>query len=627
MRDEPPIQERGRSYPVGTEISGGVVDFRVWAPGKKKVDLVIGYPQEIVVSMQAEAGGYYRARIESMGAGVLYQFRLDGQERLLADPASRFQPEGPSGPSEVIDPMAFDWTDAGWKGIIVPNPVIYEMHVGTFTQEGTWRAAAGMLPELAKDGIDIIEVMPVAEFAGRWGWGYDGVNLFAPYHTYGRPDELRHFINEAHRLNIGVILDIVYNHLGPDGNDLGLFSKDYFTSRYTCEWGEAVNFDGPSCEHVRAFFLTNARYWIEEFHFDGFRIDATQQIFDHSEPHIIAEITTVARQAAPEKTVYITGENEPQRRLLLEPVSEGGCGLDALWNDDFHHSMRVIMTGRSEAYLSDYSGSAQEIISSAKHGCLYQGQFSRWQQNHRGTHFRGIGRRRFICYLQNHDQSANSAWGYRLSELASAAKGRAAIALLLLGPWTPMIFQGQEFNASTPFLYFADHEALLSQDVYKGRKLFLSQFPSIATEEMQNALEDPALEETFLKCKLDDNQRQGNSRFRSMFRFVTELRRSDEVLTNRELEVDGAVLGPGALVIRYFAAEGDRLLIANFGPNLLFSPAPEPLLACVENHHWVRIFSSEEPQYGGSGTPEAELLNGWRIPAECTMLFVPERTS
>lgn len=609
-----------RRYPVGAEIDGAQIDFRIWAPEKKTAQLVLNSPAPQTIPMLKENGGYFSVRIADPGGRVLYRFRLDGDDRLLTDPASRYQPEGPLGPSEVVR-SNFEWTDGNWQGVTVNSPLIYEMHAGTFTREGTWQAAGRQLTRLAEDGIDIIELMPIGDFVGTFGWGYDGVNLFAPCRVYGPPDDLRRFIDEAHRNALAVILDIVYNHIGPEGNDLASFSQHYFTDRYTCEWGQAMNFDGPMSGPVREFFLTNVRYWIEEFHFDGFRIDATQQIFDSTHPHIIAQIAQTARRAAGKKDIYITGENEPQQRILVDPVSEGGYGFDAIWNDDFHHTMRTILTGRNDAYLSDYSGSPQEIVSAAKYGCLYQGQFSRWQQNFRGTIFRGIEHRKFICYLQNHDQTANSAWGYRLSELTSAARGRAAMALLLLGPWTPMIFQGQEFNASTPFLYFADHERPLSEHVGKGRKEFLSQFPGIATAAMQEALHDPADKETFLKSKLDHRQRQADGRFVAMFRRLSDLHHRDPTLSACDLCIDGAVLGPQALVIRYWSQSGDRLLVCNFGPNLFFSPAPEPLLARPRGFCWEMIFSTEDPGWGGSGTPDVENKDGWRLPAECTLLF------
>jgi len=335
--------------------------------------------------MIPEDGGYFGCYIQEAGPGVQYRFRLDNHPRLYPDPASRHQPQGPHGPSQVIDPGEFKWTDSAWKGVKAEGQVLYEMHVGTFTHEGNWEAAERQIEALADIGITVVELLPVADFPGRFGWGYDGVNLFAPTRLYGTPDDFRRFVDRAHKNGIGVILDVVYNHLGPDGNYLREFSKDYFTDRYECEWGQAINFDGRESEHVREYFLANAAYWIREFHLDGIRLDATQQIFDSSENHMIADLTRTVREAARPRSILIVAENEPQLVIMVLPPDEGGYGVDALWNDDFHHSAMVAMTGRADAYYSDYRGRPQEFISALKWGYLYQGQWYRWQKQRRGT--------------------------------------------------------------------------------------------------------------------------------------------------------------------------------------------------------------------------------------------------
>jgi len=609
-----------RRLPIGAEVAGGRIDFRVWAPDHDGVQLVIEQPEAGVVDMTAEEQGYFSAVVETAAWGAstpaLYRFRCASGGDLLPDPASRFQPEGPHGPSEVIDPSRFAWTDGHWPGIGLDSRIIYEMHVGTFTPEGTWLAAAEQLPELAAAGIDLIEMMPIADFPGRFGWGYDGVDLFAPTRLYGRPDDLRAFIDAAHALRIAVILDVVYNHLGPDGNYLKAFSSAYFTDRYKCEWGEAINFDGPDAQPVREFFIANACYWIDEFHFDGFRFDATQQIFDASQPGILAEITSQARRTAGRRRIVVIAENEPQRTELLHPVEQGGAGLDGLWNDDFHHSVRVALTGRSEAYFSDYHGLPQEIVSAARHGYLYQGQHSRWQNQPRGTPSFGIEPARFVCYLENHDQIANSAWGSRLVQTVAPGSYRAAVTLLLLGPWTPMIFQGQEFGASTPFLYFADHKPDMAKFIAEGRKEFLRQFPSIAEDTMMECLAEPGDRETFVQSRLDYRQRQENSRFYALFKDLVRLRRTDEVFSVRgDNQLEGAVLSDRAFVLRFFGRVQDRLIVVNLGANLHATPAPEPLLAPPRGQEWKIVFSTEDPRYGGAGLARASLEQQWRIPA------------
>jgi maltooligosyltrehalose trehalohydrolase len=572
--------------------------------------------------MTAQEGGYFAVTMPDPGRPVLYRFRLDDGETPLPDPASRFQPEGPHGPSEVIDPSRFVWTDLDWRGPRLEGQIIYEMHVGTFTPEGNWLAAARQLPELVAAGIGTVEIMPIADFPGRFGWGYDGVDLFAPTHLYGRPDDLRSFIDAAHRLGLAVILDVVYNHLGPDGNYLPAFAKAYFTDRYKCEWGDAINFDGPDSPPVRRFFIANACYWVDEFHFDGFRLDATQQIFDASKPGIIAEIVATARRTAAGRNLLVIAENEPQRTELLQPVEQGGAGLDALWNDDFHHSMRVALTGRSEAYYSDFRGTPQEILAAARHGYIYQGQRSRWQNNPRGTPSLGIPHARLIGYIQNHDQVANSTWGLRLGGITSPGRHRAATTLLLLGPWTPMIFQGQEYDASTPFLYFADHKPELAEQVAEGRKQFLSQFPTLAVDGMKQYLASPSNLETFEKSKLDPRERESHSQFSRLFKNLVNLRKEDEVFRLQGgLGIDGAVLSDRALVLRFFGRDEDRLLMVNFGADLFFAPVPEPLLAPPRGQDWVMRFSSEEPQYGGAGTAEVQIEQGWRFPAEAAVVW------
>lgn len=348
-----------RRLPVGAELGLSGVHFRVWARRRQRVDVVFGddaSPALRLTRLKSEGNGYFSGMVAAARAGDLYRFRLDGGDALYPDPASRYQPHGPHGPSQVIDPAAFAWSDHDWHGAGSEGQVLYEMHVGTFTREGSWESASRELPALAELGVTVLEVMPVAEFAGRFGWGYDGVDLFAPYHVYGLPDDLRRFVDRAHSLNVGVILDVVYNHLGPDGCYLREFSEDYFTDRYENEWGEPINFDGEHAGPVREFFLANAGYWIDEFHLDGLRLDATQQIFDSSSEHILACVSRRVREAAHGRATLLVGESEPQDVRLVRPVKHGGYGLDALWNDDFHHSATVALTGHNEAYYTDYLG-------------------------------------------------------------------------------------------------------------------------------------------------------------------------------------------------------------------------------------------------------------------------------
>jgi maltooligosyltrehalose trehalohydrolase len=601
------------------------VSFRVWAPEHKRVAVVIESSDPAEFLLDAEGDGYFSGTRPHTRAGMLYALRLDGPEKLYPDPASRFQPQGHDGPSQIVDPDSYRWADGTWKGSGRRGQVIYEMHIGTFTPEGTWRAAAGALSWLAELGVTLLEVMPVGEFPGRFGWGYDVIHYFAPTRLYGTPEDMRAFVDTAHGLGLAVILDVIYNHCGTIGCFLPAFASHYFSRRYRSEWGHALNFDGENAAGVREFFTTNADYWIREFHLDGFRLDATQSILDQSQPHILAAITARAREAAGRRAIYIAGENEPQHVQLLERPDRGGYDLDALWNDDFHHTARVAVTGRTEAYYSDYRGTPQEFVSAAKRGFLYQGQYHSWQKQSRGSPTTGLAPERFITFLQNHDQVANSTRGLRLHQLASPGRYRAATALLLLAPQTPLLFQGQEFSASSPFLYFADNAPENAEAVSKGRREFLLQFPSIAAGG-HALLVDPASPEAFERSKLDLLERETHTSAVALHRDLLALRRSDPVFAAQAAAVDGAVLSAEAFVLRFFGSNGeDRLLIVNFGIELALSVVPEPLLAPPRSHQWTLLWSSEDTAYGGDGSAAPSSSGSWHVPAHAAIVLTPAR--
>ena len=600
--------------------------FRVWAPLRKRVEVVLesgpGAPAEIELSPDGE---YFTGFAEQAANGTRYRYRLD-RAGLFPDPASRFQPDGPHGSSEVIDPSRFPWTDSDWAGVSLDGQVISEIHIGSFTDEGTFDAALRQIPALADTGISVIELMPVADFPGRFGWGYDGVNLFAPTWLYGRPDDLRRFVNTAHAHNIAVILDVVYNHFGPDGNYWGEFSPYYFTTAYSNEWGQAINFDGEYSAAVREFFASNAAYWIQEFHLDGLRLDATQQMFDSSPEHIISVIGKRVREAARGRSVILIAENEPQATRLVRPLERRGFGVDALWNDDFHHSAMVAMTGRNEAYYTDYLGKPQEFISAVKYGYLYQGQWYKWQKQRRGAPGFGLRASQFVNYIQNHDQIANSGRGERVHKLTSPGRYKAMTALLLLAPNTPMLFQGQEFASSKPFYYFADHKPELAKLVQGGRARFLAQFRSLALPESRESLLDPGNPATFQKCKLDFSERDRNAAYYALHKDLIRLRREDPVFRLQARGgLDGAVLADEAFVLRYFGENGDdRLLIVNLGIDLHLDPAPEPLLAPPEGQRWALLWSSEDTRYCGGGAYCPETVDdNWRLPGHAAVVMRP----
>jgi maltooligosyltrehalose trehalohydrolase len=620
-----PVQRR---YPIGAEVIGpNEAHFRVWAPKAKRVDVVLeeSSTQDTEASfhpLTREKGGYFSGTAPA-NAGSLYRFRLDEKESHYPDPASRYQPEGPHGPSMVIDSSEFRWNDSKWRGLRLPGQIIYEFHLGTFTPEGTWRAAAEKLPLLKDDGITLLEMMPIADFPGAFGWGYDGVNLFAPCHLYGTPEDLRFFIDRAHSLGLGVILDVVYNHFGPDGNYLGAFSDDYIDQELPNEWGDCINFDGRNSRPVREYFITNGRYWIEEFHFDGFRFDATQSIHDKSDDYIVGAIGRAARAAAGKRAIVLVAENERQEIKLVRPRAQGGDDLDGLWNDDWHHTALVALTGIREAYYTDYFGSPQEFISAAKYGYLFQGQPYVWQEAPRGYPAVGTKPDAFISFIENHDQVANTAYGERVRYLTSPGRYRAMVGLLLLGPWVPMLFQGQEFGASAVFRYFCDvGDEELKEAVRKGRFEFLAQFPSVATPDVQARLPVPHHRSTFEGSKLDWTDRAKYPQLAALHHDLIHLRQTDpRFRVLQQNGVDGAVLGHDSFVLRYFAEKPseERLLVVNLAKSHVFSPAPEPLLAPPDRHEWQTLWTSESARYGGLGPRKVVDDNGWTIFAEETV--------
>jgi maltooligosyltrehalose trehalohydrolase len=635
-----------RRYPIGAELVGeNQAHFRVWAPKAREVDVVLenaseGKPK--LCPLTAEPRGYFSGAADA-GAGTRYRFRVNGAENCYPDPASRFQPDGPHGSSCIVDPGKFRWSDADWAGLKLKGQIFYEMHIGTFTSEGTWRAAAEQLPELARIGISVIEMMPVAEFPGRFGWGYDGVDLFAPSHLYGTPDDLRAFVDRAHSLGLGVILDVVYNHFGPDGNYVGIYSDDYLVRGKGHEWGDMINFDGPNSGPVREFFLTNGRYWIQEFHFDGFRFDATHAIHDDSEEYIISAVGRMAREAAGSRSIILIAENDLQEaKMVRQRGSESrlraarripetspdrvnaelqtpGDGLDGMWNDDFHHSAIVALTGQNVGYFNDYSGTPQEFISAAKYGFLYQGQARSWRKVLRGTPTFGIAVEAFVCFIENHDQIANTGSGDRPRFHTSPGRYRAITALLLLGPWAPLLFQGEEFGASSPFLFFADvGDAGVRNAIRKGRAELLAPFLSLSEEETLRSLPAPDDSEAFSVCKLDFSEREKHRQLYDLHIDLLKLRREDSRFRLQESDgIDGAVLGPTSFVLRYFSeVNDDRLLLLNLGERHVLNPVSEPLLAPPPGCTWETLWTSDSRCYGGADAVATATPEQWLLPAE-----------
>ncbi len=480
--------------------------------------------------LDRDGDGWFSAVVDGR-AGSTYGFSLDDEARLYPDPASRFQPDGPHGLSEVVDPSSYVWRDADWPGISLEGQVFYELHVGTFTAEGTWAGAARRLDRLRALGITTIQLMPIADFAGDFGWGYDGVNWFAPTRLYGRPDDVRAFVDAAHARGLGVILDAVYNHLGPDGNYLASFASEYFTDRYGNDWGQALNFDGPGAQATRELVLANVEHWIREYHLDGFRLDATQQIFDSSPDHILAAVVRRARAAAGDRRLVIIGENEPQDARLVRPAASGGYGLDAVYNDDFHHTARVALTSVREAYYSDFRGTSQELLSAAKRGFLFQGQRYAWQGKRRGTAALDLAPRQFVHFLENHDQVANSAAGLRLVRALRAR--RAAGADRAAAPWTGHAALVSRSGVGmrrcrsctsriTRDSSRATSRAAGSSSCVNSRA---TRSPDVASRQL-----DPSARATFESCQLRDDASERAQQFWRLHADLLRLRREDATI-------------------------------------------------------------------------------------------------
>jgi maltooligosyltrehalose trehalohydrolase len=508
--------------------------FRVWAPLARRLDLLVeGTSAARPEPMQQVGDGWFELVRGDLGPGTHYRFLVDGTGP-FPDPASRFQPLGVHGPSEVIDPAAFRWTDAGWKGVPLDRLVLYELHIGTFTQEGTFRAAITRLPDLRELGITALELMPVADFPGARNWGYDGVAPYAPARCYGRPDDLRALVDAAHRLGLAVHLDVVYNHLGPDGAYQGCFSPLYYSATHRTPWGAAINFVGPGSQPVRDYVTENAVSWVRDYHIDGLRLDATHAIIDESPRHILAALSDAVHRAAraAERQALVIAEDVRNLAHMVRAESEGGWGLDAVWSDDFHHQLRRRLAGDDDGYFLDFTGSTADIATTARHGWFYRGQYAPFFGGPRGTDATGLSPRRFVFFLQNHDQVGNRALGDRLHHGVTPAVYRAASVLLLTLPETPLLFMGQEWAASSPFLFFTDHNAELGEAVRRGRREEFARFSAFSDAVARERIPDPQAATTFAASRLDwREQEQGHHRsIKALYRRLLELRETDPAL-------------------------------------------------------------------------------------------------
>jgi maltooligosyltrehalose trehalohydrolase len=506
-----------------------MVSFHVWAPKAKRVEIDIRHKRYPMIA--GTAGSWFAESIP-LHPDTEYWLVLDSQ--LLPDPRSSWQPRGIDGPSVIIDHAVFPWTDRHWQAPPLSSAIIYELHIGTFTAKGTFQAAIEKLDYLARLGITHIELMPIAQFSGRWGWGYDGANLYAPHHAYGHPDDLKHFIDSCHRHGLAVILDVVYNHLGPAGNHLAEFGP-YFTDRYATPWGAAVNFDGPGSDEVRRFFCDNALMWLRDYHFDGLRLDAIHAICDNSALHFLEQLASEVAMLESQtgRHLVLIAESDLNDPRVVRRQEIGGYGIHAQWNDDFHHALHCVLTGESDGYYADF-GSFADLGKALQQVFVYDGRLSAFRGRHYGRPCTGSSAYSFLGYLQNHDQIGNRANGERSSHLLNHERLKIAAALVLTGPFIPMLFQGEEWGATSPFLYFTDHEdPALGRSVTEGRR---REFAAFGWK--PEAVPDPQALQSFERSKLnwDELNQPSHGDLIAWHRRLIALRRETPALSDGRLE-------------------------------------------------------------------------------------------
>jgi maltooligosyltrehalose trehalohydrolase len=573
--------KRRHEMPFGASFSGGEARFGLWAPGASTADLCLDAGGGVEILPMARAGGGWFERVKrGVRSGARYRYRIDGDLR-VPDPGSRFAPDDVHGASELVDPHAYDWRDDGWLGRPWEEAVIYELHVGTFSPEGTYAGVQNRLDYLAGLGVTAIELMPLADFPGGRGWGYDGVLPYAPESAYGRPGDLKRLVDAAHARGLMIMLDVVYNHFGPDGNDLHAYAPQFFTARYSTPWGDAIDFEGSRT--VRDFFVHNALYWLEEYRFDGLRFDAVHAIHDASRPDIVEEIADRVR-AGPgrEREIHLVLENDLNRARYLGP-----CRHTAQWNDDIHHCFHVLLTGEADGYYSDYADRpAARLGRCLTQGFAYQGEPSAFRGGEpRGEPSAHLPPTAFVSFLQNHDQVGNRALGERISRLAPARALAAAAAVLLLAPSPPLVFMGEEFAAATPFLFFCNFSGELARAVTEGRRREFAGFEKFRDPAAAAAIPDPGDSLTFERSKLDwaSLARAPHADSLALYRRLLELRRREIVPLVPAMRGGTASwreIGKRALEARWPSGDARLVLLANLGdaPQRLDSPAAGRLI-------------------------------------------------
>lgn len=592
-------------------------EFTIWAPLLIKVELKIVSPAERTVPMDKDASGYWRVKVEGVSPGTRYFFRLEGN-RERPDPASNFQPEGVHGPSEVIDHSLFKWDDGDWRGIPLSEMVMYELHVGTFTSEGTFDAVIEQIPYLNDLGVNALEIMPVAQFPGDRNWGYDGAYPFAVQNSYGGPMGLKRLVNECHRNGIAVILDVVYNHLGPEGNYIWDFAP-YFTDKYKTPWGWAVNYDDAYSDDVRNYFIENTVQWFNYYHIDALRLDAIHGITDMSARPFLHELAerVDSFSAGEGRKFYLIAESDLNDSRIVRPRELGGFGFDAQWNDDFHHALHTLLTGESSGYYEDF-GSLEQMAKALREGFVYSGEYSRYRKRRHGNSTKDRPARQFVVFSQNHDQVGNRAMGDRLSQSQPLEKLKLAAGMVMLSPYIPLLFMGEEYGETAPFQYFVSHsDEDLIEAVRSGRREEFSSF------EWQGEVPDPQAEGTFLNSRIDLRLRQ-QGRHNVLFRLYRELirlRKETPALSNlskEDLEVTCSE-GELALCVRRRASDDEVFISYNFSErDLIVNSTP------LEGE-WRMILDSSSGEWGGNGPPvqcaAGPLLSGTKVKPHSFVIY------
>lgn len=583
-------------------LGNGICEFVVWAPFRKKVELKIISARERVVAMNKDKLGYWKAVIKNVLPGARYSFRLDGKiER--PDPASYFQPDGVHGPSQVIDRDSFRWDDGNWRGVNIADMIMYEIHTGTFTPEGTFEAIIPRLGEIVDLGINAIELMPVAQFPGERNWGYDGAFPYAPQNSYGGPDGLKRLINECHKKEISVILDVVYNHLGPEGNYFWDYGP-YFTDRYKTPWGNALNFDGAYSDEVRNFFIENALYWFKEYHVDALRLDAVHAIYDFSAKHLLTELAERVEEFSTreDKKFYLIAESDLNDFRIIERRESGGYGINAQWCDDFHHSLRALLTGKCLGYYADF-GKTEHLIKAFKDGFVYSGQYSVYRKRRHGNSPKKKRGEKFVVYSQNHDHIGNTLHGDRLSTLISFEGLKLAAGVVLLAPYIPFLFMGEEYGEEAPFLYFVNHsDPDLIEAVRKGRRAEFDSF------DWKGEPPDPQSSATFFGSKLDWEKRNEGLHvvLLNYYRKLIHLRKGIPALSNLDkdnLEVWG-LEEEKVIFMRRWDVERDTDLFAIFNLN----ESDINIRGQFPDGRWKRLLDSSGEKWNGPGSLIPEII-------------------